>query len=578
MKQKRFIKWFLPALLIGFFFLFPGSEASAAGGEYLVNGIQMEARLKKLKPKDEWKFLMKKDIVLSKNLLIDGGRKITIYGNGHTLTFAKDSGFTVKDKAILTFSGGDGTLNLAAPKKQEQSSLFRLENWSKLVLTKEVTLRDFQGIVPLVEMKRSSEFLVLQSKIMNCTTPASLVKSSDGDLIYMDRAEIRKNTSSNNPLFSVNGGSMMLFGTKFGGNHSSTGTIGITGAAREDMAYLYIKDTVIAGNTASMRGGGLNLKETKAYLFDSTINGNHAGDRGGGVFLSQSSEIVLGAKVLICKNTAKDSKKIPSDLFFEVDEYGRKGQMQVKKLSRGSLIGLYMEEGNHLMSYSYSESGNTENPSRFFTSNNDNLLVRYSYPPSYPMKEVALQARPSAIDHPIFYHSAYGKIQITWLNAQGTEFRLFRQIGKGPRKEIYRGHARVFLDDKASVTEANYYTVQAVDFDYDGMPLPGEFAAPIPVRGDRLAGVFVKRVTWGVGMKPTFFLERVPDAEGFLFYRKEEGGEFKYIGMIRGTSFPDRSVERGKGYIYNIYAFKTLDNGKMILSEFPAEKQIKVSS
>lgn len=90
---------------------------------------------------------------------------------------------------------------------------------------------------------------------------------------------------------------------------------------------------------------------------------------------------------------------------------------------------------------------------------------------------------------------------------------------------------------------------------YDSSKVNIKVSAPKP--GKVSAGHNFLKISWG----------KVSKANGYQVYRKINGGKWKSVKYVSGTSYTDKNVKAGNTYTYTVKAYQTV-NGKKIFSSY----------
>lgn len=577
MKTKAWKAWILPVLIVLLLLFLPSASSEASGGEYLKNGAQIGARLKKMKDGESWTFVMTQDIVIKERLNLKELLKITIVGNGHTIRFEKNTGFDCMN-STLTFSGGKKSLTIVGFEGQDKDAPFYM-NWDgKLILKNNVIIKGYKGNPPLIRLYDNSKLMVFNSRIEDCKTEQDLIEASLRSLVYMKGAEIRRNSNIMSKTINCDMSEVILFDTKIAGNISTFGTIYASGSESGNRSEVYLKNTILSDNFSYHRGGGITSYDSIITLEDSTIYHNSARVVAGGLLISPDSDLKLGGKVVIWKNKSGNNKELSSDVYLQKSGGERTPVILFGRLSKGSLIGVRREDGTGRITFGYRKAGNKEHPSRFLVPNDQRLLVCYSFNHPDIMQDANLEEKLPAIDRLEMENTGYGSISLKWFEYPGTFFRVYRKIGNGPAKLIYSGHAKLFEDKTASATEVNYYCVLEYVYDFDGTLLCGLSSPFHAIRANKLAKIDAVYADYDMEEGTHLSWSAINGADGYLIYRRKEDGEFLYTGMTKGTRFLDKELAgvRYLDCVYHVYGYKKLKDGSMVLSVKPAEVAVNI--
>jgi hypothetical protein len=126
--------------------------------------------------------------------------------------------------------------------------------------------------------------ITFQSSITGITLGGSDIDINDG--VYIDGKGANPTISGNNTsrIFNVSTTPSEDVGLDY--LTLTAGSGGAGGAINNYYGDLHISSTVISGNSASSRGGGISHRggSTRIEIFFSTISGNNAGTYGGGIY------------------------------------------------------------------------------------------------------------------------------------------------------------------------------------------------------------------------------------------------------------------------------------------------------
>lgn len=571
MKKLR-KSFFFGFFLIGLLFLLPKENALAArGGEYLTDATQIKKRLQSLKKGDEWTFILKQDCTISDCYLIDSELKITFQGNGHTL-YMKDEGcFYVRDNTTLNFKGGNGGLKVVGSKMDPNYNFAYLMYGSKLVCSGNVELRKFElGRKSMFELNGAS-LMLFDTKIHNCFSETqSLIRANYDSLVYMKNTDIRECMNAESVLH-LEDTDCILYNTKISASRSLSGTIHMYSSKHDPKRMLYMNGCTLAYNESDTASGGLNLEKSQSVLVNTVIYKNRSwasdSNTAGGILIHKDADLTLGGRIVIRENQYDSSGYTDSDIVFRgYDEIREiKNPIITKKLAPTSRIGLLLPN-SLTFTRGYRESGNTLHPSKIFFSNHGRYRLRYNTDYLREGTEAAIVLAPLSIREPKLHPYGIGKVKIDWHGYMADGFYVYRKIGNGQVKLLANTRFRDYTDFTASSTEFNYYRVVPYLIDYDGTIIKGGEAAFLSIKADRLGAVNTLTARQPA-KKQAFELnwDAVYDAEGYLIYRTKGSGSPIYFGLTKSCVFTDENVEADISYTYQVYAYRKLPNGKMMI-------------
>jgi sugar lactone lactonase YvrE len=142
-------------------------------------------------------------------------------------------------------------------------------------------------------------------------------------------------------------------------------------------------------------------------------------------------------------------------------------------------------------------------------------------------------------------------IILMWTPLPGaTGYRLLRQTGDAPPKEIYKGPLNTFNDTTAQSSETVTYQIVGILADGDS-----EISAPGIIRG--IAPMVAPNFTGALGTASVITL-RWTAPPGTMFtnvYRSEtENGEYALLESVQLETYTDRKAAKGKPYFYQVSA------------------------
>lgn len=147
------------------------------------------------------------------------------------------------------------------------------------------------------------------------------------------------------------------------------------------------------------------------------------------------------------------------------------------------------------------------------------------------------------------------QVKLTWSKVvEADGYLIYRQVGKG--KYAYRSMTSnlSFADTTASDTEYNFYWVFPY-YNQDSKMVPGAAPKYVFAKGVLPAVTGLKAQTTGKSIKLTW--NKVSGAEGYLIYRQEGNGEFKYLYMkdASATSYVDSKCSGTDYNYYRVYPY-----------------------
>lgn len=148
------------------------------------------------------------------------------------------------------------------------------------------------------------------------------------------------------------------------------------------------------------------------------------------------------------------------------------------------------------------------------------------------------------------------KVTLRWSgisNADG--YLIYRQVGnKGSFSYRYLVKGTSYTDTTASNYNYNFYRIYPYYFDDDGVRRIGSSNSYVYAYPKLTAVTNLKATTSNTKIKLTW--SAVNDAAGYIIYRREGSGDFKYLYMVTGTSYTDSSARIGVYDFYRVYPYK----------------------
>ena len=168
------------------------------------------------------------------------------------------------------------------------------------------------------------------------------------------------------------------------------------------------------------------------------------------------------------------------------------------------------------------------------------------------------------------------KVNVTWNKVTGADgYIIYRKVGNGKFEYRYMVKGTSFTDTTASSKEYNFYRVYPY-YNQNGKRILGpsinyDYAKGVLKAATKLtaysAGKNKVKVSWNA----------VPEAEGYIIYRKVGNGKFVYRYMVKETSFTDTTASSSSYNYYRIYPYHT-ENGKRVLGISDEYKYAKGSN
>nr|WP_296957159.1 NlpC/P60 family protein [uncultured Mediterraneibacter sp.] len=171
-----------------------------------------------------------------------------------------------------------------------------------------------------------------------------------------------------------------------------------------------------------------------------------------------------------------------------------------------------------------------------------------------------------------------GKVNLYWstqyndnYNTDIDGFIIYRKVGNdGSFKyhDIIKAEdgwvSRYYTDEKASMSEYNFYKVYAYSLDANGKKRIGPCTsyvygkASIPAVSNLYSyeQIGQVRVQWEKNNNAK--------ADGYCIYRKQGDGKFEYLASTMGTEYVDTKASKSKTNFYRVYPYRTINNKKVI--------------
>ena len=176
-----------------------------------------------------------------------------------------------------------------------------------------------------------------------------------------------------------------------------------------------------------------------------------------------------------------------------------------------------------------------------------------------------VSAKPSLSAPSFKVSSSYNKITVSWGKINGASgYRIYRRTGNGGWARIATVGASTlsYADTKMTYGTTYYYTVRAIYRSADGKEIlspyntagiKGRAYLKTPSLKSVSAAAYNKiKVTWGT----------VAGANGYLVYRKTDGGNWKKIKTVTGQSsytYTDATALTGVSYTYTVKAYRKVE-------------------
>ena len=180
-------------------------------------------------------------------------------------------------------------------------------------------------------------------------------------------------------------------------------------------------------------------------------------------------------------------------------------------------------------------------------------------------KTTTIKAKPSPVTGLTASPAGKNAVKLSWKSAGHVDGYLI--YGQKNGKYSYVGMTTTgttFTDTKALSEDYNYYWVFGyVKDSYDNMH-PGSCEKYKFAKGMCPPVGSLKASSVKGGVKLTW--DASAGAEGYLIYGIVDGKPYKYISMVKGTSFTDKNASSTQYNYYWVFPYFTNSNGKMIVN------------
>lgn len=561
-------------LLAAIFVLLPtGRSEAASGGEYLTHEAQIHKRLATLEPNSSWTFILSKDVELTDRITVDRGLKITFQSNGHVLTYREDAVTAVQGNATLSFVGQSKGFEIRGLDGVDgRGTRFPVKGGTLKMRGKVTVHYQITDNNPVFRAYEGGKIYMFGTTLYDSRSDDSIFKIENNSLLYMKGCNISFCGTENGAIIYNEDGRTILYDTKISRCYSGFATIAaVKGSMESGKSRVFLTGCSLVQNVGQQKTGGIFTNLSEVSLTDTTIWGNEClseeGEVGAGLFAFETNRINLAGKIIIWNNKVGKTYSEESDVRLFAFEGRPRPVLHVGKFSPGSFIGIDGDT-DRILTVGYKKSGNTEHPMKFFRCTFGRYIIRYNPIGKAPGTEAYMEFRLLAVREPRIQNAGYGKISISWTGYVGDYFMVQRKIGNGPLQTLYAGTNKSFTDKNASTSDVNYYRVIPYLIDTDGTKLKGRVAQFKAIRANLLAPieeVFVSmHIDGTIGLS---WSKDVPEAEGFLIYRREKGGSFEYVTRVKTNRYKEKAPsDTWSEREYMIYGYRILSNGTMILS------------
>ena len=156
------------------------------------------------------------------------------------------------------------------------------------------------------------------------------------------------------------------------------------------------------------------------------------------------------------------------------------------------------------------------------------------------------------------------KVTLSWSdipNADG--YIIYRQIGNNSKFSYrYMVQGTSYTDTTASNYIYNFYRIYPYYYDENGVRRVGNSNKYVYARPTLTSVKNLKASENGTQIKLTW--SSVSSADGYIIYRKEGNGAFKYRYMVTGTSYTDLNAPIGKYNFYRVYPYEYVNHVRYV--------------
>lgn len=180
--------------------------------------------------------------------------------------------------------------------------------------------------------------------------------------------------------------------------------------------------------------------------------------------------------------------------------------------------------------------------------------------------------------------SNYKGITVTWNKVSGAEgYHIYRKVPGGtfvPLAAVTSGSTVTYTDNTVSYGTTYIYTVRAYVKNTSGTKVLSPTWTSQLTATSAPAQVTLSSAT-ASGTSVTVKWGKVSTADGYRVYRKKAGGSWSRIATISSgstVSYTDTTASTGTTYIYTVRAYRTEDDGTIVLSPtYTSQKTVTIA-
>lgn len=171
-----------------------------------------------------------------------------------------------------------------------------------------------------------------------------------------------------------------------------------------------------------------------------------------------------------------------------------------------------------------------------------------------------------------------GKVNLYWstqyndnYNTAIDGFIIYRKVGSdGSFKyhDIIKPEdgwvSRYYTDEKASMSEYNFYKVYAYSLDANGKKRIGPCSSYVYGKASIPAVKNLYSYEQAGQVRLQWEKNDTGKADGYCIYRKQGNGKFEYLVSTMGTEYIDTNASKSETNFYRVYPYRTINNKKVI--------------
>ncbi len=148
------------------------------------------------------------------------------------------------------------------------------------------------------------------------------------------------------------------------------------------------------------------------------------------------------------------------------------------------------------------------------------------------------------------------KVKMSWTDIGSDEYHIYRYNGS---KYVYHAKTTVpyYYDSGLKQFGAYYYKIKGVVYDKNGKGYSSNVVQKACVTKATIPTLKIAGSTTG-GTKLSW--DKNVRADGYKLYRSENGGEYKLLKKLTGTSYVDKTAKIGNYYTYKVAPYRDAAN------------------